>query len=387
MGGIYVAGEGSDYTVLHANIRISGDGEGLGGKISGASVENHAKLTLKDCRIHMDGRLRCATAAGGNSILKVYDSMLISHGAPWPVNEKEVTWVVGPGMNKPPVELEIEGNMRTHCTVMDSESYFYDSTIIADSWAALSTDAAGERVYLEANDCNIITTRSGYGTYADTNCHCVLNRCKLDLQNMAAIVAGESSVKLTDCEAKCGSYVIYNHIVGFGNPESVFSQVSDITIQGGHYRCDAPAVVVKSNNANILIDGANIHSHAGILIKSMINEDQKVPNPVGRDVYGVHVTLRNMTVQDHILRDDPNRALTLHVENSTLTCGLMGGIELTMDLASHWTATQDSHVVICGELALSQLDALEGVTIDAVGATTLEVPLPSGGRFRMRSSV
>ena len=48
MGGIYVAGEGSDYTVLHANIRTSGDGEGLGGKISGASVKNYAKLTLKN---------------------------------------------------------------------------------------------------------------------------------------------------------------------------------------------------------------------------------------------------------------------------------------------------------------------------------------------------
>lgn len=46
MGGIYVAGEGSDFTVEHANIRLSGEGQGLGGKISGAAVEDHASLTL-----------------------------------------------------------------------------------------------------------------------------------------------------------------------------------------------------------------------------------------------------------------------------------------------------------------------------------------------------
>ena len=58
MGGVYVSGEGSDFVLEHANIRISGEGQGLGGKLSGAAVEDHATLTLKDCRINMDGRLR-----------------------------------------------------------------------------------------------------------------------------------------------------------------------------------------------------------------------------------------------------------------------------------------------------------------------------------------
>ena len=101
--------------------------------------------------------------------------------------------------------------------------------------AALSTDAAGNRVYLEANDCNVITTRSGYGTYADTGCYCVLNRCNLDVQNMAAIVAGESGVTLKDCTAKCGSYVVLNHVVGGGPGEGIFTQVSSIAIEGGKY--------------------------------------------------------------------------------------------------------------------------------------------------------
>ena len=386
IGGIYVAGEGSDYTVEHANIRISGEGQGLGGRLSGAAVEDHASLTLRDCRINMDGRLRCATSAGGNSVLKVYDSMLVSHGDPWNVEEKEVTWIIGPGMSKPPVFLEIEGNMRTHCTVMDSESYFYNSTVIADSWAALSTDAAGDRVYLEANDCNVITTRSGYGTYADTGCHCVLNRCNLDVQNMAAIVAGESSVKLNDCKAKCGSYVVLNHVVGGGPGDAILTQVSDIAITGGSYQCDDPAVIVKSCNSDILIDGAEINSKAGILVKSRVNDDPCAPNPNGKEVYGIHVTLKNMDTVNSVLHEDPNRRMTLKMENTRLTGAITGGVLLSMDEKSVWTADADSSVVLNGNLCAAQLDALGGVTITALGGEEKTVALPSGGRLVVKTA-
>ena len=386
MGGIHVSGEGSDFTVEHANIRLSGEGQGLGGRLSGASVEDHARLTLRDCRINMDGRLRCATSAGGNSVLKVYDSMLVSHGDPWNVEEKEVTWVIGPGMSKPPVFLEIEGNMRTHCTVMDSESYFYNSTIIADSWAALSTDAAGDRVYLEANDCNVITTRSGYGTYADTGCYCTLNRCNLDVQNMAAIVAGESGVQLNDCTAKCGSYVVLNHVVGGGPGDSIFTQVSNIAIRGGQYRCGGPAVICKSVNSDILMDGAQVDSACGVLVKSRVNDDPCAPNPAGRAVYGIHVTLRNMDTENAILHEDPNRPMTLRLEQTTLTGAITGGVLLTLEEGSRWIAAADSSVVLNGDADLARIDALAGVTITAVGGENKTVTLPSGGKLVVKTA-
>ena len=380
MGGVYVSGEGSDFTLEHANIRISGQGQGLGGKLSGAAVEDHGILTLRDCRINMDGKLRCATSAGGNSVLKVYDSLLVSHGDPWNVEEKEVTWVIGPGMAKPPVFLEIEGNMRTHCTVMDSESYFYNSTVIADSWAALSTDAAGDRVYLEANDCKVITTRSGYGTYADTGCYCVLNRCDLDVANMAAIVAGESGVKLIDCTAKCGSYIVLNHVVG-GGPmlDALLTQVSDIQITGGSYQTENEAVVVKSNNADILFDGAKVKSFAGILVRSKLNDDPCAPDPAGKEVYGIHVTLKNMDTANDIIHGDPNRPMTVALEKSVLTGAITGGALVSFDGESRWTATGDSDIVLNGDVDAAQIDALPGVTITAAGSEAATVSLPSGG--------
>jgi hypothetical protein len=288
-------------------------------------------------------------------------------------------------MAKPPVFLEIEGNMRTHCTVMDSESYFYNSTVIADSWAALSTDAAGDRVYLEANDCNVITTRSGYGTYADTGCHCVLNRCNLDVQNMAAIVAGESSVKLNDCTGKCGSYVVLNHVVGGGPGDAILTQVSDIAITGGSYQCEDPAVICKSCNADVRFENTKIKSACGVLLKSRLNDDPCAPDPAGKEVYGLHVTLKDMDTENSILHEDPNRRMTVALEGSTLTGAITGGVLLTLDEKSRWTATADSDVVLNGDLTLDQIDALPGVTITAVGSQAVEAALPSGGKLIVKA--
>lgn len=37
-----------------------------------------------------------------------------------------------------------------------------------------------------------------------------------------------------------------------------FTQVSSIAIEGGKYQCDDPAVICKSVNSDILIDGAEV---------------------------------------------------------------------------------------------------------------------------------
>lgn len=368
VGGVYAAGSGTDLTLEHANIRISGDGHGLGGKISGVYVEDHAKLTLRDCRIHMDGKLRCATSAADHSLLKVYDSTLISHGAPWPADQEVVTRVVEPGMAAPPYTLEVEGNMRTHCTVRDSESYFYNSTIVADSWAALSTDMAGDRVYLEANDCKIITTRSGYGTYADGNCWVVLNRCDLDSACMAAICGGEAGVTLNDCTAKCGNYVVLAHVVGFGGPEPL-THVDQIAINGGHYRCDDAAVLCKSCNADILLNGADIVSRTGVLVKSAYN-DFFAPHPDGQSLYGIHVVLKDMRTENDIVHEDPERIMEVRLEHSVLTGAITKDVYLTMDEESKWVATGDSTVILNGSFtaACTYAGSVPGAGVDGADA-------------------
>ncbi len=381
MGGVYAAGKDTDLTLEHANIHISGKGTGLGGKLSGVYVEDGATLSLKDCRINMDGELRCATSAADHSVLKVYDSTLISHGEAWPADEERVTRVLIPKIVNPPYSLELEGNMRTHCTVGDSESYFYNSTIIADSWAALSTDIAGDRVYLEANDCKIITTRSGYGTYADGGCYVVLNRCDLNVASMAAICGGEAGVTLNDCTAKCGNYVVLAHVVGFGDGEAL-THVNNIEIHHGSYSCEDAAILLKSCNADILLNNTAITSHAGVLLHSVYN-DFCAPHPGNKTVYGIHTRICEMDAVGSIIHEDSERMMEVRLENSTLVGGITGKVYLALDEKSSWKATEDSNVVLVGEMRADQIDASAGITISAVGTENKELTLKSGGKLIM----
>ena len=79
-GGIYAEGAATDVTVEGAYISLAGDGEGIGGPASGAAAKYGAKLTLRDAVITTTGRTRYSTAAEEGSVLKVYDSVIWSHG-------------------------------------------------------------------------------------------------------------------------------------------------------------------------------------------------------------------------------------------------------------------------------------------------------------------
>ncbi|MGB4658937.1 MAG: hypothetical protein WBI07_07150, partial [Mobilitalea sp.] len=223
-GGVYVEGGKSRVTVDGAVISLSGPGKGVGGPGTGAAVKHQGDLTLKNVIIDSSGKSRFCTVAEQHSTLRVYDSVLISHGVPYGEGIDSPQGL----MATPPPPLEIGGNSRTHCTMSNSFSYFYNSKIICDGWAALSTETAEGFVYLEANDCDVIVTKKGYGAYADPDCHDFFNRCNFDIDGMAAIIAGEGDMTYTDCTAKCASYFCLMHCV-MGVPE----EVGTLKVEGG----------------------------------------------------------------------------------------------------------------------------------------------------------
>lgn len=65
---------------------------------------------------------------------------------------------------------------------------------------------------------------------------------------------------------------------------------------------------------------------------------------------------------------------------------ITGGVLLTLDAGSRWTANGDSSVVLNGDVSLQQLDALDGVTVTAVGAEDKTVTLPSGGTLVVKTA-
>ena len=375
IGGVYAKGLGTEYVLANATIDLSGDaGTGLGGPNSGASADDYASLTIRNCTITTRGKARNATSVRNHGLLRVYNSTLTAHGVPFDID------ITNTNQKK---QLEIDGNSRAHVTLSNSLSYFYYSTIIAEGWAALSTDGAEGFLYLEANHCNVRTVKSGYGTYADKFCHNCINDCDFDVASMAAILEGESDVTFNNTRAKCGTYFALIHSIG--TP----AELSTLRVTGGEITCKSPAVLVKSANADIAFDGVKMASESGVLLKSTISVDPqaaKAANTKGQKVYGIHATFKNMDVAgdiDHSM-DKDNRGMTVYLEQTTLK-GAIKDASIKLNRLSKWTATTDSNVTIIGDVEISQIDAPAGVTITAVASQSGTYKLASCGTLILKT--
>lgn len=369
-GGVYAEGAATDVVLDGACIALAGDGDGIGGPASGAAAKHGAHLTIRNAVITTSGRTRYATAAEEGAVLKVYDSMLWSHGIPFGEGHPVPTAL----MSTPPPPLEIAGNTRTHCTMSGAQSFFYRSKIICDGWAALSTESSEGYVYLEANDCDIVCTKDGYGAYADPGCHDVFNRCRLDMAKMAAILAGDCDMAFTGCTAECGSYFALLHCVNGWQEE-----VGTVRITGGRIRAQKAAFLIKSANALVDLAGVDIRSHAGVLVHTVVNDDP-CATPVTGPVYGVNVKLADMNAEGDLLHEDTTRQMWVALHSATLR-GTIRGAHLALDAGSKWTATRDSDITLLTDASPAQFDARAGITITAGGSEAGEYALASGGRL------
>ena len=369
-GGIYAEGAATDVTLDGAYISLAGDGEGIGGPSSGAAVKYGAKLTVRNAVINTSGRTRYSTAAEEGSVLKVYDSVIWSHGIPYGEGIPVPTAL----MSSPPPSLEIKGNTRTHCSMSNSQSYFYNSKIICDGWAALSTESSEGYVYLEANDCDVVCTKDGYGAYSDPGCHVVFNDCNLEMARMAAIIAGNSDMTFNDCIARCGSYFALMHCVNGWQEE-----VSEATITGGKIRTTDECFLIKSHNVIIDLCDVDISSKKGILVHSIVNDDP-CATKVTEAVYGINVLLTDMNLKGDLLHEDTERDMWVEMNSSMLT-GAIQNANLSMDIGSKWYATADSVVTLLTDIDPAQIDAPAGVTVTVHGAEAAEYDLYSGGKM------
>lgn len=369
-GGVYAEGAETDAVVENAVIYCENAGKGVGGPDTAVSVRNGANLTIRNSVIDTIGKNRFCTTAEYGSKLRVYDSVLYAHGIPYGEGYAPVSGL----MATPPPALEIGGNARTHCTMTNSYSYFYNSKIICEGWAALSTEGAEGFVYLEANDCDVICTKSGYGAYADPDCHDYFNRCNFDIAAMAAIIAGEADMTFNDCDVKCGSYFVLFHNVN-GVPE----EVGTMTVNGGCISSEKDIALVKSQNTILDLNGCEVHAGNGVLIHTIINDDpcRTIPND---HPYGNNVILTDMNVAGDCIHEDTERQMWIEL-HSTILKGAVKNANISIDAGSHWYATGDSNVTLTEDVYVNQIDAPEGVTINAVGGAAGTYDLPSGGKL------
>lgn len=369
-GGVYADGAWTEATLENAVIYCEDTGKGVGGPDTAVSVRNNASLTIRNSVIDTIGKNRFCTTAEYGAKLRVYDSLIYAHGIPYGDGYAPVSGL----MATPPPALEIGGNSRAHCTMTNSYSYFYNSKIICEGWAALSTEGAEGFVYLEANDCDVICTKSGYGAYADPDCHDYFNRCRFDIAAMAAIIAGEADMTFNDCDVNCGSYFVLFHNVN-GVPE----EVGTMTVNGGSVSCEKEVALVKSQNTILTLNGCKIESRNHVLIHTILNDDpcHTIPN---EHPYGNHVVLTDMDVTGDCIHEDPEREMWISLQ-STVLKGAIQNANLTMDAGSKWYATGDSVITIAKDVYINQIDAPAGVTIRAIAGVSGTYDLPGGGRL------
>lgn len=397
--GIYVTGGKSQYTLSDSVIELSGNGSNDFSGIGSGAMTDAGTLILKNVRIETSGTIRPATTATGTGILKVYDSTLITHGGTLPDGYVSK---VGAGMMEAPVMLLITGTCRSTLVMGSGRSYFYNTKVVADGWGALSTDS-GRDAYLETNNCDILVNNSGYGTYADNSCTVVLNDTRLRSATYTGIISGNGKIYLNNITEKGAVNCVMIHA-----PGTDFTRIATLEIKGGKISTKEEPILVKSANADIVLDGVWFLPGNGILIKSVIDNNKrsallrwlldsdKKTTPVTGPVTGIRTTLKNMSLKGNIVHEDTARKMSLVLEGTTLKGSITGSVwtitdvSVSLDKDSKWTATADSKVTIAGNADIKSFDAPRGVTITvrAGEGCTLKgtYKLSSGGNLTVKAN-
>lgn len=288
-GGVYCTGDGTEFTLENAVISIAGNGPDgmLGGKSTAVEATDHAKVTIRNCDISTSGVSRSTTVCHNYGEMRIYDSTLVAHGAPWGSSQRE---------HRPSaVYREFEGNARNHCTMANGKTWFYNCKIYTDGWAAVSTDAAQGYVYVEANDCDI-KTRSGYGAYADNGCYDVFNRCQIKSGAMAAVLAGECGIQYNGCKIDCDTYFVKAHCV-MGRP----IELAVLDVNGCDIKSKSTALLSRSANMEITVRASSITAENGELLKAEPNPDPAATKTNGAEVYGVHGTFYDCALNGDVI--------------------------------------------------------------------------------------
>lgn len=373
----FVVKDDCKYTICNTQIDLNGDGvDDFSGYGAGVQAAGTSVVVLENSKITTEGVIRPCTSATEYSTLIVRNCELDSKGG---VIDRSIP--AGPGtgkaMREPPAGLGLGGNCRTHLSVGDSHSYFYDSKIYAEGWAALSTDACFGDLYLEANRCDILVRDNGYASYCDHGANVVLNDCTLKA-TIGVIIAGKCRETLNRCTVQSDDYAAMLHSV-FGNTH----EISELTVSGGNVKSGKECFLIKSQNAYLDLRDVKLTSDTGCLIHSRVNDDVCATElPPYEEVYGIKVMLSDMDVVGDILHEDSQRIMVVNMKHTKLKGAVQNAVILT-DPATIWTATADSHVTITAFGPTGTIDALPNVTIYAKSdvlkpGTTV---LPSGGKL------
>jgi hypothetical protein len=259
--------------------------------------------------------------------------------------------------------------------------------------------ASGDGVDLIAVNTFASALLGGYGTYADGNCRDYLYGTVLEGAEIGVIIAGTGEVSLFDGDEGLAGGAGYGvglngDIDPYAFDDVDAAQVGQSAIAGGRnalmmhvagsYTADSDGyfyakdsaiitdrallsdedteysinaswygrelspniqkyleyvegddILLKSTNAQIILDGVTMESYNGVLVHSVLNNDTSTPaTPAGTNPIGTRISMANMSVSGNILDDDYERLMTITLDNTSLTGAIRSGT--CQDWNTYW---------------------------------------------------
>jgi hypothetical protein len=374
---------------------------------SGIDLGSGSILKLNKVLVQVDGARRFAVSNYSDGTLIVNDSTLITTGDA----DGYTSQISAPFSNE---HLLISGLSRTNFSIGATKTYYFNSNVIAEGWAALSTDSAtGNGLDLYAYNTMASALNGGYGTYADTNCRVWLYGSELTSAEIGAIIAKTGTITVADGSAASSDLLANNtgatttsgstitsgrnavmihapDMMGEGvgaastgvlivsNSTLATSDALISTYDYSTYSDEAKAyvdyvsgdvILVKSTSADISLTNTELDSYNGVLIHTVLNNDSMgnfLSAGENTSVKPVSVTLKDMTAVGNILHDDYQRDMQLTLDNTALT----GSIE---------RGTYNSWQALWAAQNVTSADWLQDTSWD--GTNSLAVTLQNGSTW------
>lgn len=365
--GLVITGESSVVRLKKANIRLGVDqavtDDDTGG--AAANIDSGATLYISDSNLIVDGAARYVTAAYNDATLIVNNSRVESTGS-----NNNTAQVSEPFSNE---ALLISGTARANFSIGATRTYYFNSTCLAEGWAALSTDSAtGDGLDLYAYNTDGIAENGGYSTYADTNCRVWLYGSRMTAAEIGCIISKSGRIHVFDSDAAGHEIMTYNEGETVSEDSSILGGRNAVMIHApdmmgqGLYAADCGAFtaenafigttrelvstkdyndygeavgayidyvsgsdfLIRSTSAHITLDNVSMHSYNNTLIHTVLNADSMgnflAPGD-GAQVEPVMVSMNNMDVSGDIRHEDYQRRMTVNLENTTLTGNIVSG--------------------------------------------------------------
>jgi len=233
----------------------------------GAAImsDGKADVTVNNASIATNGSIRSAIVVRGSSTIHVNDSSIEVHNGPLPENYS-FSWTNPSGaLMQVPWMLGLIGTCRATNIIENGTAFYSNTDIKAQGWGAFSVDDT-KKVRLTADKCTIETIDSGYGAYSIGDCIDTFSGCKINVHDMALIMANEtaSGVFTDGTVVNSGRFGVMVHAGNYGT----------LTInKGAVFNTTAAVIQVKSSYPNIEVEGAELNSKNGVILQAIVNDD------------------------------------------------------------------------------------------------------------------